>query len=288
MIFAEMDHILEKKEDILVFFKKGPVEPGDLIVLTVRIVVAELSITKFISCKKHRGSPAAHQYSAGILDHLHAKGEDIGVICISFSAAVPAAVVVGAVCIIPSVCLIMFFIVSVKIIQCKAIMAGEEIDRCVGASDFRIVNIRGTGNSAKSCRCVFNLSFQEISHIVPVTSVPLTPSPERRKISHLIETACIPGFCNQFCISKYRIKGKALKKGRMFHGRTIFISPQDGGKIKAKAINPVGSHPIPEAALDHLLYNRVITVHGISAPAEIVIAAFRSEHVINIVVKSFE
>ena len=45
----------------------------------------------------------------------------------SFGAAVPAPVVVGAVRIVPAVFFVVFLVVGIEIVQCKAVMAGKEI-----------------------------------------------------------------------------------------------------------------------------------------------------------------
>ena len=59
--FAEMDHIFEEFEHIPVFLQKSPIQPGDDIILAIGVIISELRIAEFVSGKKHRDSPAAHQ-----------------------------------------------------------------------------------------------------------------------------------------------------------------------------------------------------------------------------------
>ena len=67
--FAEPDHGLEKGEELLIFCKQTPVEPGNLIVLAVAVVVAILRVAEFIAGEEHRRAAAAHEHGTGVPDH---------------------------------------------------------------------------------------------------------------------------------------------------------------------------------------------------------------------------
>ena len=54
---------------ILIFFNHSPVEPGNLIVLAVAVVVAILRVAEFISGEEHRRAAAAHEHGTGVPDH---------------------------------------------------------------------------------------------------------------------------------------------------------------------------------------------------------------------------
>ena len=123
-------------------FQEGPVQPGDLVVLAVGVVVAELGVAEFISCKEHGCPAAAHKDSAGVADHPHAKGEDLRVIGLPLRSAVPAPVVICTVSVLPAICLIVLFVVGIQIVEREAVMAGEKIDGGVGAPDLRVVDVR--------------------------------------------------------------------------------------------------------------------------------------------------
>ena len=59
----------EEFKQFPVLFQKAPVQSGDLIVLAVAVVVAELGIAEFIACQKHGSPAAAHKYGTGIAYH---------------------------------------------------------------------------------------------------------------------------------------------------------------------------------------------------------------------------
>ena len=128
MFPPEPDHFPEKPVKFLVGFQPLPVQPGNLIILTIRIIISKTGVPEFISCQKHGRSPAAHQSHTGVFHHLKTKGADIRILRFPFHSAVPAPVVVISIRIIPAVGLVMFPVIRIKIPERKTVMAGEEID----------------------------------------------------------------------------------------------------------------------------------------------------------------
>ena len=113
MFLPEMYHGLEKPEYILVLLQKPPIQPGHLIIVAIRIIVSKLRIAKLIPCQKHGDSPAAHQDCTGIAYHAPPQCIDRLILCLPFRPAVPAVVVIAAVCIIPSIAFIVLYIVRI-------------------------------------------------------------------------------------------------------------------------------------------------------------------------------
>ena len=62
MFSAERDHKLTEFEKVMILLQVIPVKPRDLIILTVRVVVAEPRIAKLISGQHHRNTAAAHKH----------------------------------------------------------------------------------------------------------------------------------------------------------------------------------------------------------------------------------
>ena len=127
MLQAKADHITEKIKQLPVLFQKPPVQPGNLVVLTVGVVVSILGIAEFISGQEHGRAPAAQKHCTGVADQAHAQGKHGFLVRLSFCPAVPAPVVVRAVRIVPAVGLVVLFIIGIQIVQGKAVVAGEEI-----------------------------------------------------------------------------------------------------------------------------------------------------------------
>ena len=79
---------------------------------------------------------------------------------------------------------------------------------------------------------------------VTVTAIPFSPSAAGRERTNLIQPAGIPGFCDQFDISKDRIVSKELQKGRIVKWRTVLMASENAGKIEAEAVYTVVDGPV--------------------------------------------
>ena len=127
MPVAVGNHEAEEFEQIPVLLQQAPIQPGDLIVLAVGVVVAELGVAELVTGQEHGRPAAAHEHGAGVADHAETEAEDFRVVGIALSSAVPAAVVIGAVRIVPAVPLVVLLVIGIEIVEGKAVMAGEEI-----------------------------------------------------------------------------------------------------------------------------------------------------------------
>src|SRR5205807_553352 len=75
----------------------APIEPAELVVLAVGVVVAALRAEELVAAEQHR-RPAGKQQQAGmVLGEALAQAEDLGVIGLALGPAVPGIIVVGAV-----------------------------------------------------------------------------------------------------------------------------------------------------------------------------------------------
>ena len=217
MCFSECRHIFAEFEVRSVFLQIFPVQPRNLIVLTVGIVIAELGIQKLIAGKEHRRSAAAHQHGKGIHCQPPAQRENPFICRIPFRTAVPAAIIVTSIRIAPAVGLIMLFVVGIQIPKSKAVMTGQEIHGRIVPSPFRIIDILGTGNSARSNLPHAKIPFQEIAHIIPISAIPFRPAAPGGETAHLIEAARIPRLGDQLHIPQDRIESQTLQKRRLTH-----------------------------------------------------------------------
>ena len=295
MFFPKMDHKFEKLEQFTVFLQKTPVQPGHLIVLTIGIVVAELCVPEFIACQKHRRSPAAHQYRTGIADHPITKHLYFRIVGLPLRSAVPAPVVACAVGIVPSIGFIVFRIVRIQIVQRESIVTSQKIHTGIVAripfvAVLRVsaVQISRSGYTPRRSPRLPEIAFQVTAQTIPVSSVPLCPAPVCRKLSDLIHAAGIPCFRDQLYITQNRIERQTFQKRRIVHRRTVRISPEDACQIKPESVDPVVDRPILQTFQDHLPHHRMVAVQSIAAAAEIVIVPIRRQHIINLIVKSFE
>ena len=224
MLFTECNHKFEKFKQISILFQHSPVKPGSNIVLTVAVVVAKFCIAEFISGKEHRRSAAAHQYSTGVADHTAAKCEHFRIIRVTFHATVPASVVVSTIGVVPAICLVVLFIIGIKIIKRKSVMAGKEIDTGIITGIITVImiikssiEISGSGNTPCGIPCIPALTLQKTSKGISVTAIPFCPAAACRETSYLIKSAGIPCFCNQLDIAENRIVCESTEKWWIVH-----------------------------------------------------------------------
>ena len=150
MGFAEGDHPGDKRKEILIFGQILPVQPGNFIVLAVRVVVPELGIAKFVPGQEHGRSSAAKKDGEGIFPHPVPERQNLRIVRGAFCAAVPAVVGVGAVGVSVAVSLVVLMVVGVEVVKGKAVVAGNEIYRSIDAPAGR-VEIRGAADTLYGC-----------------------------------------------------------------------------------------------------------------------------------------
>ena len=166
-------------------------------------------------------------------------------------------------------------------------MTGNEIHGCI-VTDRRVIYVAGSCNTEGGRACRAFISFQIPSDIVPVASIPLRPTVPGRKLPHLVQSSCVPCFCNQLHIPQDRVKCQLLQERRLFHGGSVLIAPQDRRQVKAEPIHPVSRYPVAQAAYDQLLHNGMVTVQCIAAAAEVIVKSFRGQHIIDVIVKALK
>ena len=168
---AVVDQKTEVRMHVCVFSAHVPVQPGNEIILTIGIVIAKLRVAKLIAGQKHRRASAAHEHREGIADHLSAQSTYLRVIAFTFGSAVPAAVVIRTIGVVPAIAFIMFRVIRIQIIHGEAIMASDEVDRSA-RSFIRRIQIRGA-DDAHGCRPgKSRVALEEAAQIIAVTAIP--------------------------------------------------------------------------------------------------------------------
>ena len=150
-----------------------PVEPGDLGVLAPGVVVAVLGAAELVAAEQHRralttaaawpGSCAAGARAAALIS---------GVVGRPLDAAVPGAVVVGAVAVVLEVGLVVLVVVGDEVAQREAVVGGDEVDRGERVAAVLLVEVAGAGQARGELADV-GLAAPEVAHRVAVDAVPL-------------------------------------------------------------------------------------------------------------------
>ena len=118
-----------------------PVQPGELVVLAVGVVVAVLRVAELVAGQQHRHALREEQRGDEVALLPLAQRDDVRVVGRPFGAAVPAVVVVGAVAVVLAVGLVVLVVVADQVVQREAVVAGDEVDAGVGLAAALLVQV---------------------------------------------------------------------------------------------------------------------------------------------------
>ena len=189
----------------------------------------------------------------------------------------------------------MLLIVGIEVVKRKTIMAGEKIHAGIVPGVIVIVvgietavQVSGAGYTPGSIPGMPEISLQIGTKGIPVAPVPFRPTLAGGEFSHLVQAARVPCLCDQLYIAQHGVGGQKLQERRIVQGRTVLMPPQDAGKVKAEAVDPVAYRPVPQAFQDHLAHDGVVAVQGIAAAAEIIVIPVGRQHIIDLIVEALE
>src|SRR5215472_11509322 len=114
------------------FRNQRPVEPANLVVLAIGIVVATLGATDFVAHDEHRNSQRKQSDGQENLDLSVSQVFNFGRAGWPLDTTVPATIVVGAVAVFFAVGLVVLLVVGNQVIQGKSVVTGHEVDALFG------------------------------------------------------------------------------------------------------------------------------------------------------------
>src|SRR5438067_2968767 len=85
----EGDRLAKESHDVRMLANPVPVEPAELVVLTVRIVVPALRAQAFVSPEHHGRAKRKEQHARVVLDQLLSKPDNGLIARVAFGAAIP-------------------------------------------------------------------------------------------------------------------------------------------------------------------------------------------------------
>ena len=124
-----------------------PVEPGDLVVLAVGVVVALLGPADLVAAEQHRHALREEQRGQEVALLARAQRVDRRIVGRAFDAAVPRSVVVLAVLVVLAVGLVVLLVVGDQVAQREAVVRGDEVHARVRAPAVVLVEIGAAGQS---------------------------------------------------------------------------------------------------------------------------------------------
>ena len=100
MRFPHPDHASREFQQLLILRLQVPIQPADLVILTVGVVIPLLSVANLIPGQQHGNSLRKQKGGNKVSRLLQAAGIHRRILGWTLSAAVPAPVIIGAVAII--------------------------------------------------------------------------------------------------------------------------------------------------------------------------------------------
>src|ERR687892_2175523 len=124
-----------------------PMEPGELVILAIRVVVPLLRLAELVAGQEHGDALRHHQRRQEIALLLPAQGVDGGIVGWALGPTVPTVVLIGAVLVLVAIRVVMLVIVTDQVVQREAVMASDKIDAGQGLAPVMLIQIAAAAQS---------------------------------------------------------------------------------------------------------------------------------------------
>ena len=195
MRLAKPNQPSRELQKLVLLFVACPIEPADLVVLAISIVIAPLRSSPLVSAGKHRHALGKKKRRQEIPPLPFAQGIDLWVIGRSFDAAIPRLIIIVPVVVAVAVRLIVLFIVADQVVESETVVRGNEIDARIWASPIVSIKIGAPSEPVPHLADAALIAFPKTANRVAVFAVPFRK--RRRKIANLVSAVPdVPRFRN--------------------------------------------------------------------------------------------
>ena len=192
------------------------------------------------------------------------------IVGLALDAAVPGAVVVGAVLVVLEVGLVVLLVVGDEVAQREPVMGGDEVDRCERVAAIGLVQIAGArqplGELADLRR-----GAPEVAHRVAVDAVPLRP--QDREVADLVAAGTdIPRLGDQLDLGEHRVLMDRVEERRQAVD-VVELASQRRRQVEAEAVDVALDHQVAQRVHDHPQHRRVDRVQRVAGAGEVHVVA---------------
>src|SRR5262245_16198069 len=181
-----------------------PIDPGQLVVLAVRVVVPVLRTTELVAVADHRYALREQECRQKVPNLTRAQRDDRRIARWSFGAAVPAQVVAFAVAVVLEVGVVVLLVVADQVLQCEPVVRSDEVDARVRTAAAPLIQVIAARDPGCWLGDNAGVAAPEAANRVAVLTVPF--GPQHRKIPDLVAAlAEIPRFSNQLDLRQHRV-----------------------------------------------------------------------------------
>src|SRR5215475_15243863 len=174
----------------------------------------------------------------------------------------------------------MLLLVADQVVQGEPVVRSYKVEAACRSLAGGFIYIRASADTTGEQSHHARVPDPEAPHVIPEAAIPFPPSP-RGKTAHLIGTASVPGFRDNFYVAQDGILGNVLEKGSVAEDVPMLISAQNGSEVEAKTVHVHVHHPVTEHAHHKLSYHGMIRVERIAGAGKVlvVLAVVLFEHI---------
>src|SRR5450759_1094839 len=150
--------------------RESPVDPRELVVLAVDVVVASLGSADLVAVGDHRDTLAQQKGGQEVALLLPAQGVDGGVVGLALDPAVPGPVVALAVLVGLSIGVVALVVVGHEVPQGETVVCDDEVDRGDRSPSRVLIQVAGSRDTRSELAQGSSLSAPEVAHGVTAVS----------------------------------------------------------------------------------------------------------------------
>src|SRR5262249_50679685 len=160
--------------------KSLPVDPADIVVLAVGVVVAVLRIADLVAGENERHAQRQHQAGKLISTKPLAQRDDGWIIARPLMAAIITVIVIGAVAVVLAVGLVVLLVVAEQVGKGEAVMDCDVIDAGMRGAAVMVEQVGGGSHTARHLADETAFAAPIASHRAAITVVPFRPLGRKR------------------------------------------------------------------------------------------------------------
>ena len=199
-----------------------------------------------------------------------AQREDLGIVGRALDAAVPRAVVVGAVLAVLEVVLVVLLVVGDEVGEREAVVRGDEVDRRRRLAPVARVEVARAGEALGEAADVL-VAAPEVAHRVAVDAVPLRP--QDREVADLIAARPdVPRLGDELDLRQHRVLVDRVEE-RAQAVDVVELARQRASEVEAKAVDVAVDDPVAQRVHDEPQDARVDGVQRVARAREVHVEA---------------
>src|SRR5262245_44668678 len=172
LLVVDRDEPAYERQQLLLVLIQFPIEPRDLVVLAVSVVVAALAVADFVARQEHRNSLRDNQRREKGPLLVLTQGANFRIIGRTLGAAVPTVVIVRAVAILLSIGFIVLLIVRDKIGERETVVTRNEVHAGVRSTAVPLVQVARAADARGEFRGFAAVALPKAAHRVAKFAVP--------------------------------------------------------------------------------------------------------------------